>query len=79
MGRHRYLKGSAHGVKTGRFGEGLYFFVPLTSKNAFGFEISGSENTGPYSRAPYLRGRGVPYRPYEKTCPRFQTRSPFSK
>jgi hypothetical protein len=30
----------------------LYFLVPLTSKNAFGFEISGPEIAGPYPRHP---------------------------
>ena len=60
-------------------GERLDFLVPLTSKNALGFEISGSENTGPYSRSSYLRKRRVSYRLYGKTCLGFQTRSSFSK
>jgi len=60
-------------------GKRLDFLVPLTSKNAFGFGIRGFEIAGPYSRASYLRRRGVPYLPYVKTCPKFQTRRPFSK
>jgi len=57
----------------------LVFLCPLTSKGAFGFGFLGSKITGPYSRAFYLRILRVLYRPYGKTCLRFQTRRPFSK
>jgi hypothetical protein len=59
--------------------ERLDFLCPLTSKKSFGFEILGSKITGFYSRTTYLRKRRAPYRPYAKTCPRFQTRTRFSK
>ena len=59
--------------------ERLDFLCPLTSKNAFGFEISGPEITGLDLRAFYQRKRSAPYRPHGEAYPRFQSRSPFSK
>ncbi len=55
------------------------FLSPLTSKNAFGFEISASEISGSNLLVFYLRKRRVPYRTYGKTRPKFQTRRPISK
>ena len=72
--RNQSIFGIAHDVVAR-----LDFLCPLTSKNAFGFEIIGSKNPCLYSRAFYLRKQRALYRPYGKTCRIFQTRRLVSK
>jgi hypothetical protein len=53
------------------------FLSPLTSKNAFGFEISASEISGSYLLVFYLRKRRVPYRTYGKQDQNFKPEGRF--